>query len=408
MRFSARSDFAMDNSNYGEALGEARGREDFIDLTISNPTRCGFIYPEDAVLAAFNNPAVLQYDPDPLGMRSAREAVSRLYRDAYQADVPPEHLLLTASTSDAYGYLLRLLCDPDDAILVPSPSYPLFDLLARLHDVEVTTYPLVYHDGWQIDPRSLAAAMTPRTRAIVAIHPNNPTGHYCSPADRAALSALAATHGLPLIVDEVFLEYAIEGDGFSSFAQTQVRGGQAEDAVSASLTFVLGGLSKLLALPQMKLAWTAVCGPKEQVNAAMERLEVIADTFLSVATPPQVALPAWLSVRKAMHAQIVERIRENLRVLDSMVKGTAISRLKVEGGWSAVLRVPASESDTDIALHLLGQHRVAVHPGSLYGFPERGWLVVSLLPQRRLFEEGIRRLAQIEFGTPFPHAGTAL
>ncbi len=407
MKFSARTDFVFEDSAYGNALAEARTRQDFIDLTVSNPTRCGFDYPAERILAAMSDPAILCYEADPLGIKSARMAISALYCDAYGADVPPDRLLLTASTSEAYSYLLRLFCEPGDVILVPSPSYPLFDLLARLHDVEVVTYPLVYHDGWQVDPASLAAAVTPRTRALVAIHPNNPTGHYCSPADREALFAVARAHHLPLIVDEVFLDYAIEGDGHTSFAEKQERGAKVAGGkvIDTPLTFILCGLSKVLALPQMKLAWMAVCGPAIEADAAMARLEVIADTFLSIATPPQVALPAWLREREAIQAQITDRIRVNLRLLDDALTGTAITRLKVEGGWSAVLRIPASEHDIDVALHLLRQQSLAVHPGSFYGFPERGWLVISLLPESVLFEEGMHRLFRIEFGTPFPHAG---
>ena len=394
MKFAERTDFGNAESGYGTALREARARGGLIDLTVSNPTRCNFHYAADRLLPPLADPRALQYDADPLGMQSAREAISSLYREAYGAEVPADRLLLTGSTSEAYSYLLRLFCEPGDAILVPSPSYPLFDLLARLHDVRLLPYPLVYHDGWQIDPASLAAAVTPRTRALIAIHPNNPTGHYCSSADRGALVALAREHDLPLIVDEVFLDYRIEGEGQDdagcpTFAKLR---SDESDSEAGILTFVLGGLSKLLALPQMKLAWTAVCGPAAQVIAAMHRLEIIADTFLSVATPSQIALPSWLDERSGMQQQILAGVRTNLSTLDSMAKGSPISRLRVEGGWTAVLRVPALEPDIDLATRLLRQHDLAVHPGSFYGFPERGWLVISLLPQGTHFAEGIEKL----------------
>jgi alanine-synthesizing transaminase len=382
MKFAARTDFGDAESSYGEALREARARGGLIDLTASNPTQCNFAYSADRLLLPLSDPQVLHYTADPLGFFGAREAVSKLYREQYQAVVHPDHLLLTASTSEAYSYLLRLFCESGDAILVPSPSYPLFDLLARLHDVEVVTYPLVYHDGWQIDPYSLAAAVTPQTRAIIAIHPNNPTGHYCSAADREALHAVAQQHDLPLIVDEVFIDYKVERRGEPSFASLE----------SPVLTFVLGGLSKLLAMPQMKLAWTAVCGPVDRVEAAMQRLEVIADTFLSVGTPPQIALPLWLVERSGIQQQIVSRVQSNLQTLDNLLQGGSISRLEVEGGWAVVLRVPAIESDTDLAVRLLCGHDVAVHPGSFYGFSQRGWLVLSLLPEAHLFQDGINRL----------------
>lgn len=381
MQFAARSNFGEGESAYGEALREARARGGLLDLTVSNPTRCGFDYPAERLLEALADARALRYDAAPLGLESARQAICALYRDTYHADVAPSNLLLTASTSEAYSYLLRLFCEPGDAILVPSPSYPLFDLLARLHDVDLIPYPLVYHDGWQIDPSSLAAAVSPRTRAIVVIHPNNPTGHYCGAADREALYALATEHDLPLIVDEVFLDYHVEVDAQRTFASTP-----------PVLTFVLGGLSKLLALPQMKLAWIAVCGPEPQIAEAMHRLEIVADTFLSVATPPQVALPAWLLERENMQRQILERIHSNLQTIDWLSEGTVVSRLRVEGGWTAILRVPANEFDTALALRLMEEHGVAIHPGSLYGFAPRGWLVVSLLTSPEDLREGMTRL----------------
>jgi aspartate/methionine/tyrosine aminotransferase len=380
MRFAARSDFGETASAYGEALQQARAKAGFIDLTVSNPTRCGFAYPS-AIAEVLSDPKVMQYDAHSLGLLSAREAVSKLYAEQYEASVPTGNILLTASTSEAYSYLLRLFCEPGDAILVPSPSYPLFDLLARLHDVELVPYPLVYHDGWQIDPASLAKAITPRTRAIVAIHPNNPTGHYCGVADREALFAVAREHDLPLIVDEVFLDYTVESRGEPSFAAIQ----------PPVLTFVLGGLSKLLALPQMKLAWTVACGPAADVKTAMHRLEIVADTFLSIATPPQVALPHWLGSRETMQEQIRGRVATNLQALDRAIAGTSISRLKVEGGWAAVLRIPAMDEDSAVGIRLLNEEGIAIHPGSFYGFASRGWIVISLLPQLEQFETGIRR-----------------
>jgi alanine-synthesizing transaminase len=382
MRFASRSDFGDTASAYGEALARARSCDGFVDLTVSNPTRCGFAYPP-ALATALGEASVLRYDADALGMISARQAIAQLYAESYSTHVTPDRILLTASTSETYGYLLRLFCEPGDAILVPSPSYPLFDLLARLHDVELIPYPLVYHDGWQIDPASLVAAVTPRTRAIVAIHPNNPTGHYCSAADREALFTVAREHDLPLVIDEVFLDYKVESVQQPSFAALR----------PDVLTFVLGGLSKLLALPQMKLAWTLTCGPPGEAAVAMERLEVIADTFLSVSTPPQVALPQWLDRREAMQSQIQSRVAENLRTLDLAIHETSISRLKVEGGWAVVLRVPANNDDRTTAIRLLEEEKIGVHPGSLYGFPDRGWLVLSLLTPRDTFRDGIRRLA---------------
>ncbi|MEZ2346139.1 pyridoxal phosphate-dependent aminotransferase [Terriglobus sp. RCC_193] len=375
MHFASRTDFGNDSSPFGDALQRAKQHPEFIDLTISNPTRCGFDY-SAIPLHALAEETSLRYDAAPFGMQAARTAIAGLY-DGMDA----EQIFFTASTSEAYGYLFKLLCEPGDAVLVPSPSYPLFDLLSRLHDVELIKYPLVYHDGWQIDPASLEAAVTERTRAIVAIHPNNPTGHYCSETDRTVLYDVAQRHGLPLIVDEVFLEYSVEKSGHS-FAKID----------APVLTFVMGGLSKLLALPQMKLAWTVVCGPAEDVANALERLEVVTDTFLSVATPVQAALPAWLSVRERIQQQILQRIHANLVVLDTCIHGTVVNRLKVEGGWCAVLRVPAVTDDEALAIRLLEEVSVAVHPGSFYGFPSKGWLVVSLLGNPKQFVTGLQRM----------------
>jgi len=373
MRFASRTNFVDEPSRYADALQAARSRSEFVDLTVSNPTRCGFEY-STLSLGELSTPASLRYDADPLGAKTARDAVAARY-----PGITPEQTLLTASTSEAYSYLLRLFCEPGDAILVPTPSYPLFDLLARLHDVKLVKYPLVYHDGWQIDPASLHAAITPRTRAIVAIHPNNPTGHFCSEADCAVLNEVAAQHRLPLIVDEVFLDYGVEGSS-QTFAQPD----------SSVLTFTLSGLSKVLALPQMKLAWTVATGPATEVEEAIRRLEIIADTYLSIATPVQVALPAWLERRKDIQAQISRRVQQNLTELDTTLQGSACSRLRVDGGWCVVLRIPALMDDTDQAAALLEDQAVAVHPGSFYGFPDRGWLVVSLLPEPEAFHEGIQ------------------
>ncbi len=389
MRFAARTDFGPEASAYGQALEQARARGGLLDLTVSNPTRCGFSYPP-GLLHPLSDEASLRYDPEPFGIFDARNAVAAMYRDRYAAEVSPENVLLTASTSEAYSYLLRLFCEPGDAILVPSPSYPLFDLLARLHDVEVVTYPLVYHDGWQIDPASFRAALTPRTRAIVAIHPNNPTGHYCSDLDRDLLRQCAAEHNLPLIVDEVFLDYPVESQTVLSFA---ARTGMPRDKDGDPvLTFVLGGLSKLLCLPQVKLAWTVFSGPPEDVSDAMRRLEVIADTFLSVSTPPQIALPRWLAEDGVLRRQVLDRVQANLRWLDTALRGTVFSRLRVEGGWAVVLRTPANDLDIDAVIRLLNERGVALHPGSFYGFPPRGWLVSSLITPPAVFQHGITRL----------------
>ena len=386
MRFAERTNFEAEETLSSEALTQARKLGQLIDLTVSNPTRCDFPA-QPQLLAALSNVEALRYDADPQGRASTREVVAAHY-GAGGCTVTSADMVLTASTSEAYGYLLKLLCEPGDAILVPSPSYPLFDLLARLHDVDLLTYPLVYHDGWQIDEASLRAAITERVRAIVVIHPNNPTGHYCSREDRRVLLQCARDYDLPLMVDEVFLEYPVEGDQPQSFAHVH------EDGLQAPLLFVLGGVSKLLCLPQMKLAWMLVLGTAGYREQALGRLQVIADTFLSVSTPTQLALRAWLPAGEAIRAVLLDRIKENLARLDVLLAGTSVTRLLLEAGWTAVLRVPALEPDHALATRLLLEHATAVHPGSLYGFSPRGWLVVSLITPPDLFQAGIGRVLQ--------------
>lgn len=398
MHFAARTNFDPEPSAYGAALSAARARGGLLDLTVSNPTRCGFEFAA-GIPDPLSDPAVLQYDPDPAGLSSAREAVSRMYAERHGADVAVDRLLLTASTSESYGYLLRLFCEPGDSILVPSPSYPLFDLLGALHDVELRPYTLLRHDGWRVDAGSLRAALTPRTRAIVVIHPNNPTGHFCSDGDHRTLLAFAREHDLPLIVDEVFLEYPLEHRGAPSFLSSAWSAAKDAEPKGDVLTFVLGGISKLLCLPQMKLGWMTVQGPERLVADAMARLEVIADTFLSVGTPPQLALPAWLQHSAHITGEVRQRALANLAELHRVLPGTVVSRLPVEAGWTVVLRVPALGSDEQLAVQLLEEGNVAFHPGSLYGFPGSGWLVCSLLPRNEEFSLGIAALLRF-FASP--------
>ena len=349
-----------------------------IDLAASNPTRCGLVYDGPALLLPLANEKSLRYDPEPLGLPSAREAVCGYYRE-HGASVDAEQICLTTSTSEAYSFLFRLLCDPGDEVLIAQPSYPLFDFLADLDDVRLVSYPLFYDHGWQTEPGSLRMRVTPRTRAIVVVHPNNPTGHYCSAADRAELEQVCAEYGLALIVDEVFLDYGL--------------GGNAESLACGehpALTFVLSGLSKVAALPQMKASWIVTLGPEKQKREALARLELIADTFLSMNGPVQHALPAWLAGRAGMQRQISDRTRANLGVLDALLVDPVASRLALEAGWYAVLRVPVVGSDDELVLALAERRGVLIHPGHYYGFQGDGWLVVSLLPPEGEFEHGIK------------------
>lgn len=378
-RFSARTEWDLSETELARAVRARRlAGLPLLDLTASNPTRCGFVYDEVAILAALARPDALVYDPDPRGMRTAREAVCGYYA-GLGATVVPENVFLTPSTSEAYSYLFRLLCDPGDEVMIVQPSYPLFDFLARIEDVRLVPYPLFYDHGWHLDAEALRQAITPRTRAIAVVHPNNPTGHFTKPAERGELESICAEHGLALIVDEVFLDYGIDGHTAPSFTHGD----------HPVLTFILSGMSKIAALPQMKAAWLAAFGPELARAEAVARLEVIADTFLSMNAPVQCALPVWLAGRGAIQSQIRERLLRNLAALDRELAGSFVSRLEVEAGWYVVLRVPALEPDEALAVRLVRDFGVEVHPGYFFGFPESGWLVLSLLPPEGIFVGGM-------------------
>jgi alanine-synthesizing transaminase len=383
-RFSRRTSWNTSETEWAKLLRERRASgQPILDLTASNPTRCGFDYDSEAILGALLEPAALDYNPDPKGLLQAREAVAGYYAD-HGASVDPENLFLTASTSEAYSFLFRLLCDPGDEVLIAQPSYPLFDFLADLDDVRLVSYPLFYDYGWHLDPAGLRERITPRTRAIALVHPNNPTGHYTKAAERAELEAICSEHGLALIVDEVFLDYPLgESQPEPSFAAGD----------HPVLTFGLSGLSKVAALPQMKAAWVACFGPEPELGQALGRLEVIADTFLSMNAPVQWALPRWLAGRSGVQEQIRARVAANLRALDLVLgEGSRVSRLEVEAGWYAVLRIPATIKDEEKALRLLRYHAIAIHSGDFFGFGESGWLVASLLPPEKDFLYGINEL----------------
>lgn len=385
--FSSRTDWDLTPNRLAAELARmrARGRE-VLDLTESNPTRCGFHYERKAMLGALARPAALQYHPDPRGMRSARQAVAGYYRrraaGAAGLRVAPDRILLTASTSEAYSFVLRLLCDPGDQVLVPSPSYPLFEFLAGLNDVELVPYALVYDHGWQIDLHSLESGITSRSRAVVVVNPNNPTGSFVKRHEVRALSTVCARQGLALVADEVFLDYAHDGKARPSLAANR-----------NVLTFALSGLSKISALPQMKAAWMVVNGPSLQVRGALQRLEVIADTYLSLNTPVQIALPTLLAQRRSLQAQIRRRIAANRRELTKQLASHPACRvLESEGGWYALLRVPVTGSDDALALDLLRKRALLVHPGHFYGLAGEGHLVLSLIVPEHRFRNGLRRL----------------
>lgn len=363
----------------------AAGRE-VLDLTASNPTRVGLNYDSEAITGSLAQAAGLDYEPQPKGMLVARQAVSDYYREQHNTfSVSPENIILTSSTSEAYFHLFHLLCNPDDRVLVPKPSYPLFDFLAGLSDVKLIPYPLIYDHGWQIDFVSLYKAVDHRTRAVVLVHPNNPTGSYVHENEFRPVNAFCREYNLALIVDEVFLDYAHDGASRRTFA-----------ANPDALTFTLSGLSKVSGLPQMKLAWIASSGLEGQVAAAMDRLEIVADTFLSLSTPVQLASPVLLKQRKNIQPALLDRLRANLEELDrQLLPSSGCKRLETEGGWYAVLRVPVTQSDEELAVKILRGCSVLVHPGHFYDFPQDGYLVLGLITAIDRFREGVKRILQL-------------
>lgn len=383
--FADRTNWNLAANRLSETLARHRASgKPFIDMSASNPTECGFSYNTGAILSALSNSAALAYEPDPKGLLVAREAVA-VYYAARGAAVPTSDIFLTTSTSEAYSFVFRILCNPGDEILIPTPSYPLFDLLADIQDVRLVRYPLVYDNGWQIDFRALEHSITPRTRSIVVVHPNNPTGHFTKPEEFAKLSQICAGREIALIADEVFLDYSLSDLTELTFA-----------AGSEVLTFTMSGLSKISGLPQMKVAWLITSGPDRLKTQALDRLEVIADTYLSMNAPTQLAAPAFLDQRGAFQQQLQARVRANLSELDRQLSGQKLcSRLRVEGGWYAVLRVPATRSDAELAIDLLTTKSVYLHPGHFYDFPGDGYLIVSLITRELDFAEGINRLLSI-------------
>jgi hypothetical protein len=361
VKFSTRLPWNAPPNRLSVRLAELRARRaPFLDLTESNPTRAAIPYDEGAILDALDDPAALRYDPSPRGLLRARHAVADF------ENVHPDRVVLTASTSEAYSYLFKVFADPGGEVLVPRPSYPLLEFLAALDGLTLRHYSLRYHEGWWLDRESLLAAITGNTRAIVVVQPNNPTGSYTSPADFEWLRSL----DLPVIADEVFRVFDHTGAG----------------AQAPPGAFRLNGLSKLLGLPQMKLGWIVV--PQD---FDLHRLDLVADSYLSVSAPVQHAVPAWLGLRRPFHDAMMERLGRNLAVLRTM---RPLSPLDVHGGWYAVIRLPLTRSDEDWAISFLEQG-VLVQPGYFYDFESDGYAVVSLLTPPAVFEEGLRRLCQL-------------
>jgi len=380
--FAKRTNWNLAPNRLSEALAAHRtAGKPLLDLTVSNPTECGFEYDGSAILGALSNAAVLSYEPNPRGLEPARRAVAGYYAER-KDEVSIEDIFLTTSTSEAYSYIFRTLCNPGDELLIPSPSYPLFDFLADIQDVNLVRYPLLYDHEWQIDFHALEQAITPRTRGVIVVHPNNPTGHFAKSADIAKLNSICSAREMAIIADEVFLDFPVRENRPASFAANR-----------GAPTFTLSGLSKISGLPQMKAAWLIVGGLQEWNREALARLEVIADTYLSVNAPVQRAIPRFLEQRHAFQEQVISRVRRNLAELDrQLAMQKACSRLTVDGGWCVVLRVPATRSDEDLAIKLLTAQGVSVHPGHFYEFASDGYLVVSLITPERIFAEGTSRL----------------
>ncbi|HUP05011.1 MAG TPA: pyridoxal phosphate-dependent aminotransferase [Bryobacteraceae bacterium] len=385
--FSSRLQWDLRPNRIARALAELRrAGAPILDLTESNPTRAGIEYP-GGLLRALEDPRALTYEPSPAGLLRAREAVAGYYA-ARGARVTPERILLTASTSEAYAYLFKLLADPGDSVLVPRPSYPLFEFLANLEGVEVRQYRLAYHGGWSIDLDSLAGAVTERTRAVVVVNPNNPTGSYLKRAELDALAGLCAARGMALISDEVFHDYAFAPDAGRATAPIE----------RECLSFSMSGLSKIAGLPQMKLGWIVAGGPAELRAEAQERLEWIADTYLSVSAPVQYAAADLLACGEAVQRRIGERTAANLDFAREALAGSSANLLEVEGGWYAIAQAPRVRTEEEWALELLAREQVLVQPGFFYDFESEAFLALSLLTAPEVFRQGLARIRKMAEG----------
>ena len=382
--FSGRLNWNLRPNRISAMLAEKRqAGSPVLDLTESNPTRVGLVYPQAEILAALADANALRYHPSPRGLDSAREAVAGYYRDR-GTQVEREQVLLTASTSEAYAYLFKLLTNPGDEILAPRPSYPLFEFLAGLESVNIRQYPLRYDGVWHVDFDALKQSITPRTRGIVVVNPNNPTGSFLKRDELDVLDSLAAERRLAILSDEVFRDYGFgeEADRVSTLAGER-----------RALTFCMSGLSKIAGLPQMKLGWIVANGPRSQ--EALDALELIADTYLSVSTPVQVALPRLLGLSSGILQQIRKRTDSNLARLRENIHGSAATLLRTEGGWYAVLQVPRTFTEEEWALKLLDESGVLVQPGFFFDFESEAFLVLSLLPEPATFAEGMSRLLHV-------------
>ncbi len=385
VNFSTRTNWPLDSNPLIQRLEALRRRNvPLIDLTESNPTRCHFPYPAKDILQNLSKAKNLLYEPSSAGMLKARQAVADYYdRKGYR--IHPQQIILTSSTSEAYAFLFRLLLNVDDAVLIGQPSYPLFQCLLELNDARADFYPLLYNKSrWYIDMAALENCIGPKTKSIILVNPNNPTGSYLNLEELHILNQLCRKHHLSLICDEVFADFAFLSN------PSRVCSLVSNNDV---LTFSLGGISKSLALPQMKLGWIILSGPDEQVKNAFGRLEIIADAYLSVNTPSQNALSEWFGFQNKIQGAIRQRTKNNLTYLkETALTNTEIEYFEIEGGWYGILRLPATYSEGDWVIQLLEKDYVFVHPGYFFDFKEEPYIVVSLLPEEKIFQEGIIRI----------------
>ena len=387
-RFAKRTQWDVSDNEFSARMAELKkdGRPLF-DLTVSNPLRCGLDLSGLDIAGSFDKDGLLDYRPDPLGLPSAREVVKAYYAEK-GVNVPASRLLLTASTSDAYSYIFRLLCEADDEVLIPAPSYPLFSFLADISDVRLKSYALeIGEDGlWRMNRTAFMEALTVRTRAIIVVNPNNPSGSFVRSEDLDFMLAVAKERKIAIICDEVFADYALDA-GADAVPTLAGRCG-------GVLSFVLSGISKILALPQMKLAWMLVQGPEDVLEVALKRLEIIADSYLSVNTPVMLAFGDWMGRRSEVQALLQARLRENVQAMNEIFRDyEGLDALRVEGGWYALLRMKGVYNEESFVLRLMEDERVAVHPGYFYDFAEGAHAVLGLLTPTGLWREGLMRLA---------------
>ena len=385
--FARRTNWRQETNALNKALEDLEARHiPVVDLTASNPTSCGFVYPE-GMLSVLNSLDNFHYHPDACGVSSARQALAKYYA-RQEIALSPRDIILTASTSEAYSFLMRLLVNPGEKVLIPKPSYPLFQFLLEINDVEFDYYPLFYDGQWRLDTQALERlVIETNPKAIILVNPNNPTGSYISPDELNFLNELCRKHQVAIISDEVFFEYSLfPGKAVSCVGNREV------------LTFVLGGLSKTLGLPQMKCAWILASGPQAILQESLSRLEIIADTYLSVNTPVQNALSLWLDYAPGLQEQIKTRVQENFQWLSAHV-GDHTELLTLQGGWYATLRIPAVKSEEEWALEFIREDHVSVYPGYFFDFDRGAHIVLSLLPPGSIFREAagciISRLAKI-------------